>query len=1009
MPKALVLLGAIIVTLESAGAQNFEVRERGPHHRVLERTVARAQGDGTTRNENERYVELASGMHYEVNGAWVESREEIEIINDTAVARHGAHQAVWSANANTAGAVTLISPDGQRFRSHVLGIAFTDRASGASVMLATIKDSIGVVVGANQVIYPDAFEGIKASIRYTYTRGGMEQDILLEEAPRAPNEYLAGMDSTTTSLQVYTEFIEAPPAAVQSHVRYQETDLQRRPVMAFPDIVDQALDFGLMHVGSGRAFLTGAEEKGELVQKEWVGLEGRQFLIESVDLTAIQPLLNTLPLTAGIEPQKKAQRSAKAPVPNIKNRHIARLLPTAPKGAESGNRMRLAGALPAGKAVVVDYSILNSSLTNYTFEAVETYLISGAVNLYGSSNVAEGGTVIKYTAGAGAKIDVKGNLRFDTDLYRPVVMTADTDGTMGESITSGSLNGADVALRFDYNTSGQLASVTNVKVLYAKTALEFAGGYGHEVRHAQLLNCGTAAHADGAEVRMRNILGWNVTNVLTGTSSSTSTGRWEQATLDQATNLISSATGFFTNCLLTGVVATNGLDGAGNTVLASSNGVYKSVGSGYHYLADGSSYRDAGTTNIDGGLRTELRLRTTHAPIALSAITANTILDPRASRETGTPDAGFYYAPLDYLACGVAVGSNVTVVLTNGAAVGIDYATNSWGFRLNSASFHSVGSPTDFNRTVRAHMSQEKSSGNPATRACFYDGESVGSSACELRLRFTEFSQLSYDGYMVFEGTKFRALEWTHDRIYNPWLVINASADNGPIVCGLTNSLWERAAVEISRSGAASSSIEVHLRNNLFRTRSLSFTGGSNTWTVKDNLFDRMTGLTDNGSAVSNSYNASFQTTYNLSGGASNIALTNLVYETGALGIYYQPTNSLLINAGSSGADLASLYHFTVLTNNVKETNSTIDIGLHYVATSGGVPIDSDGDGLADFLEDADGDGVLDSAEPNISLVDTDGDGVSDYLEWLQGRNPRASAANDTNGVVRLRVFTPLK
>jgi Bacterial TSP3 repeat len=103
------------------------------------------------------------------------------------------------------------------------------------------------------------------------------------------------------------------------------------------------------------------------------------------------------------------------------------------------------------------------------------------------------------------------------------------------------------------------------------------------------------------------------------------------------------------------------------------------------------------------------------------------------------------------------------------------------------------------------------------------------------------------------------------------------------------------------------------------------------------------------------------------------------------------------------------LYHWTVLTNNVKETNSTVDIGLHYVATSGGVPIDSDGDGLADFLEDADGDGVLDATEPNIAVVDTDGDGVSDYLEWLQGRNPRAGAANDTNGVVRLRVFTPLK
>src|SRR6185503_1808936 len=99
-------------------------------------------------------------------------------------------------------------------------------------------------------------------------------------------------------------------------------------------------------------------------------------------------------------------------------------------------------------------------------------------------------------------------------------------------------------------------------------------------------------------------------------------------------------------------------------------------------------YRDVGTTNINPGLLSELRLRTTYAPSALSDISLNTTLDRQASREVGIPDTGFYYPPLDWFATNVLIGSNVTVLVTNGAAIGIDYSGGSWGIRLKSASFH---------------------------------------------------------------------------------------------------------------------------------------------------------------------------------------------------------------------------------------------------------------------------------------------------------------------------------
>ena len=135
-----------------------------------------------------------------------------------------------------------------------------------------------------------------------------------------------------------------------------------------------------------------------------------------------------------------------------------------------------------------------------------------------------------------------------------------------------------------------------------------------------------------------------------------------------------------------------------------------------------------------------------------------------------------------------------------------------------------------------------------------------------------------------------------------------------------------------------------------------------------------------------------------LSGGTSNQILTALDYQAGPLGPYYYSTNPPgagatnlynLLNSGSRTADLAGLYHYTTTTNQVKETNSVVDIGMHYVAVDGnGRPVDTDGDGLPDYLEDANGNGTADSGETN----------------WQQ-----YNSQNGLTGSPGLRVFTPLK
>ena len=100
-----------------------------------------------------------------------------------------------------------------------------------------------------------------------------------------------------------------------------------------------------------------------------------------------------------------------------------------------------------------------------------------------------------------------------------------------------------------------------------------------------------------------------------------------------------------------------------------------------------------------------------------------------------------------------------------------------------------------------------------------------------------------------------------------------------------------------------------------------------------------------------------------------------LAYQTGPLGAFYQPTNSPLINKGSTNANLLGLYHYTVLTNlvnglEIKETNSIVDIGYHYVAADAyGNPFDTNSNGIPDCVEDANGNGLWDNGETPWTLA----------------------------------------
>ena len=55
---------------------------------------------------------------------------------------------------------------------------------------------------------------------------------------------------------------------------------------------------------------------------------------------------------------------------------------------------------------------------------------------------------------------------------------------------------------------------------------------------------------------------------------------------------------------------------------------------------------------------------------------------------------------------------------------------------------------------------------------------------------------------------------------------------------------------------------------------------------------------------------------------------------------------------------------FTTTTNQWRETNSTVDIGPHWMALNAQLnPLDTDADGVHDYLEDRNGNGATDSGE----------------------------------------------
>jgi len=978
----------------------YTVIARGPNSRTWAAVTLQTNILGTTTSATNCYTELETGMHrMNSQGKWILSTDEVVPVPGGALATNTAHQVFFAANPNVPEALRLTMPDGRELRSHVLCLSYFDRSTGSNAIIAELQDSTGQIVAANKVLYTNALSGdCVADILYRNTKAGIEQNIVLRSQPPSPAEY----GISNAMLQVWTEFVNPPAPSICS------------PVDGSVD-QDNQLDFGAMKIGPGKAFLIGGQTDQFIrVQKRWVSIQGRTFLVEEVPVNPITTQLQALPPSSsasgnGVAPGKQGSLS-----PLLLKTHFAQVATNAMQVAKS-DRLHEPGYL-------IDYDL--TSATNFTFQADTTYYVSGGVFLSGS-NVFEGGCVIKYATNAQIEVwpfGTTNTLTFLSTAYRPVIFTAKDDQSVGETISGSASSPSGYYANWVLVLSGgaQAPSIAHVRVSYAANGILISGSSA-DISDAQFVNCEFTFYLINSTIRMRNVL---MANCLTNFDFDAGVTLSAENTTFSGCNYLavgppspSGCAMALTNCILaditnltTGVIdlsgGTNGfyISPTFGTVVTNSAYPFQSVGGASYYLTNGCSFLNAGTTNINSTLLASLRQKTTWPPLVFSnaTISADTNFGPSAARDTGSrPSLGYHYEPLDYAFGGSDANANVT--FTAGTAVG--WFRTSSGY--NNHVGHGIhvgdtktltfdGTATSPDYWVRCSVVQEGGTGN--WDGGYGPGGITGwtwpdiNQAPWLKAHFTRFSVPASDSM--------------HFRDDNGYLLVNAYSCEfyGGGVGGyvdavqFTNCLLDRVFwwLEGGRPETWLTMENCTMHGGmLYINRWDDGVNGQTPVTIHDSAFDSTTFTTQDAYADDTNlthcdYNAFQQSAQRLyPQGSHDVLVTNFNWQISWLGNFYLPTNSPLINTGMVTADLMGLFHYTTQTNQIKETNSVVDIGFHYVATNNtGFPVDTDGDRVPDYLEDLNG----------------NGNGADDPTSWLIYNSP-----NGLIGPAALQVFTPLK
>lgn len=970
-PATLLSIVLFHSSLALAGAQERTITKsdpvvvkRGGHDQRIEYTTTVANQDGQDQVLTNSYVQLQTGLNRwdEQSGQYVPANARIQIVNGHGLVQEAQHRAVFSENLRDPnGTIDLLTPGGDRLVTQPVGIALTEADTGKSVFLAEVKDSKGVLLDDHTFVYPDAFDQFKASIAIRSHLYGIESDIILEEKLDQALIEQFGINPKTARIEVWHQILSKPEAQIE------RSSIQRRNGGADED---HTVHFKQMSIIPGSAYSLGEPEArlaadGQMpVTKQWISVEGIDFLIEAIPFQEAEEDLKLLPAVPEAHViERKQLEEAFAQQQNSRVGSV-RVKPVSVASWKSRQLPKQSPIVLAslssppislkGPGLVIDYTTYNTSQTNHTFQSDTTYWITGDVGLYGLTTV-EGGTVVKFTnyTSSSPVISVWSNFVCNTSPYNPAIFTAEDDDTVGERIQSSTgvpETGTFYAwhsLYFRWWSTNTLA-IHDIYSRYSHVGIGFIRPAFDKIWNVQIYNC-----VRGIEFRddlsVRNVLLHKTRYAFNTVLAAGKNVYAEHLTVNSAHELFltvdtNNCSLLITNSLVCNVTNDTAIGIVSNTVFNVTPSAFQSTGRGNHYLTD-DTYRNVGTTAISPEVQTLLRQGTTYAPIHLTNdFTTDTSLFPVVQRDTDGPDLGYHYAPIDYL-LGDRNVTNSTLTLTNGVSIGI-YGVNGITLR-NGSRFHSTGRPEALNTFVRYQSVQEDPSTLLGGTNYLMSMIAVNApnSDPEFQVRFTRANLLSGTA-----NTRYFFLGWLGTEITTNYSVRHSQFINTEWYHGIQassagagvdffNNLFLRSSVLFIQTNTGGFyEYPLSFRNNLLRGGTPAFYYGTagTTWTVRENFFDGSTQWGTVGTFDAN-YNAYRNAPPGL-GGANNKTIASADYVTGSLGEFYYPASGtnlfLLVNEGSRNADAAGLYHFTCQSNESKEGASIVDIGFHYPATA---------------------------------------------------------------------------
>jgi hypothetical protein len=935
------------------GAGPAQIIERSSNHRVWQNIVTNTAPNGRLFVKTNNYTELATGLCYRnKQGEWVDADPQIVVQADgTGVGQAAGHSVRFLPDISSDGGITSSASDKQ-LHSHVLGICYYDWKNQREAQIAGTKSSIGKIVAKNQLIYADAFDGLKADVRYDFKKAGLGQDVIFREQLPSPADLK--MDPATTRVEVWTEFVKPPEAKLKGAHKNRSGE-------EFHNYID----FGNVRIGKGSAFAVPNQKARIPVDKQWKQIGGKTFLIESVDYQSILGEVSKLPVRA-----RAAAGKAAANVANVvKDRHVPSRIASAPN---LNQKLQIAATAPEEKGFVLDYETSSGEMFFYTLRGGSTYYMSDWFYVDFGLTI-EGGTVVKFAPEASLSVGAEGDtpgLICATAPYRPAVFTSQDDDSVGEQISGSS--GSPSAMpdcsglgyfdgdlhdaRFSYighPLSCGSCSLENVQFLHCPQPLSV---YSYLTAKNCLFYDFNTIVAEpyswwgGAEVDMYNV--------------TASTGN---AIVDDSFWSAWAVNSIFSDVGDTSWVGgnVNGFYNAsafGDSPFTSANAPFQSVGGGKFYLA-APEFIGVGSADIPGDLMACLPNKTTQPPTVLTdAIGDATVFTPQVARDTSaSPDLGMHYDPLDYLVGGIDVLSDVS--LTNGVVIGFYPGGSSAALNIQTGvTFTSGGSPLSPNRLVSYDTVQEAPSSEWDATAridLFGVGSSSGTS---LNCRFTECSRLAGPGAFVGSSSSFENVRLKDCELYGGSFYVGAPAAS----IALNNCLF--AGCDVPFGASADQTAPIRSINCSFHQNNVTLAGDTTPIAFTNCFFDTMSITKVGDPVLVAGYNAYlwFDPDSIIPPDSHDVVLAmqpewydngpSYPYDSGALGYFYQPANSSLLNAGSQAATVFGLSHYTVLADQTQEGMNPVSIGYHYVALDGSNnAIDSDADGVADYIEDPNG------------------------------------------------------